>query len=36
MKVKSLNDLAKKANLPFDLLIRMKKFIENNYEAIYN
>eukprot|EP00347_Sterkiella_histriomuscorum_P022619 403337800 len=36
MKIKSLKDLAKRANLPFDLLIKMKKFIENNFEAIYN
>jgi hypothetical protein len=36
MKIKSLAELAKKANIPFELSKKIKKFIENNYEAIYN
>eukprot|EP00347_Sterkiella_histriomuscorum_P023172 403335679 len=36
LKIKSLADLSKKAQIPVDLLKKIKKFIENNYEAIYN
>ena len=36
MKVKSLAELAKLAGIPFELSKKIKKFIENNYEAIYN
>ena len=36
MKIKGLGDLAKKAQIPVELLKKIKKFIENNFEAIYN
>lgn len=36
MKIKALAELAKKAHIPIDLLKKIKKFIENNFEAIYN
>ena len=36
MKIKSLAELAKKASIPIELSKKIKKFIENNFEAIYN
>ena len=36
LKVKSLAELAKKADIPLDLLTKIKKFFEENYGAIYN
>jgi len=36
MKIKSLTELAKLAGIPFELSQKIKKFIENNYETIYN
>jgi hypothetical protein len=36
MKIKALAELAKLANIPFELSKKIKKFIENNFEAIYN
>jgi hypothetical protein len=36
LRIKGLAELAKKANIPMDLLKKIKKFIENNFEAIYN
>jgi hypothetical protein len=36
LKVKNLAELAKLAGIPFELSKKIKKFIENNYEAIYN
>lgn len=31
-----MEDLATLANIPFDLSKKIKKYIESNYEAIYN
>lgn len=36
MKIKSLAELAKLGGIPFELSKKIKKFIENNYETIYN
>eukprot|EP00347_Sterkiella_histriomuscorum_P013799 403363320 len=36
LKIKSIKDLAKRAQIPFDLLLKIKKFIENNFESLYN
>jgi hypothetical protein len=36
LKIKSLAELSKLAEIPFELSKKIKKFIENNYEAIYN
>eukprot|EP00347_Sterkiella_histriomuscorum_P013255 403365416 len=36
LKIKSIKDLAKRAQIPFDLLLKIKKFIENNFESMYN
>ena len=35
-QVKSLAELAKIGNIPFELSKKIKKFIENNYDTIYN
>lgn len=35
-KIKSLAELTKKAQIPIELSKKIKKFIENNYEALYN
>jgi hypothetical protein len=31
-----LAELTKRANIPVELYRKIKKFIENNYEALYN
>jgi hypothetical protein len=36
LRIKSLAELSKLADIPFELSKKIKKFIENNYEAIYN
>jgi hypothetical protein len=36
LKIKSLAELSKLADIPFELSKKIKKFIENNYETIYN
>eukprot|EP00347_Sterkiella_histriomuscorum_P004721 403359363 len=36
LRIKSLAELAKKAAIPVELAKKIKKFIENNFEAIYN
>ena len=36
MKIKSLAVLSSKANIPIELTKKIKKFILNNYESIYN
>ncbi len=36
LKIKSLAELTKLADIPFELSKKIKKFIENNYETIYN
>ena len=36
LRIKSLAELSKLAEIPFELSKKIKKFIENNYEAINN
>lgn len=36
MKIKSLTELTKIANIPLELSQKMKKYVENNFETFYN
>eukprot|EP00347_Sterkiella_histriomuscorum_P012023 403370187 len=36
MKIISLKELARKAQIPFELMVKIKSFIENNYETLHN